>query len=132
MAPIESPSTQRPSIELRSVVLDAPDVAALGAFYERLTGWSATSAGSDWHRLAPVGGGTGIAIQLEPAFVRPTWPSDASHQQMQLHLDLIVDDLAAAAEHATAVGGVLADFQPEDDLRVFLDPVGHPFCLFEH
>ncbi len=50
---------------------------------------------------------------------------------MQLHLDLQVDDLELAAEHATQAGATLADFQPQDDVRVFLDPVGHPFCLFE-
>ncbi len=110
------------SIELRSVVLDAPDVRVLGAFYQRLTGWTPTSDEDDWQRLAPPGGGTGIAIQLEPDFVRPVWPADPSHQQMQLHLDLLVDDLAAAAAHAAATGGVLAEFQPQDDVRVFLDP----------
>ena len=25
----------------------------------------------------------------------------------------------------------LADFQPQDDVRVLLDPDGHPFCLAE-
>jgi len=25
---------------------------------------------------------------------------------------------------------VLADFQPHDDVRVYLDPAGHPFCLW--
>ena len=24
----------------------------------------------------------------------------------------------------------LADFQPQDDLRVCLDPAGHPLCLY--
>jgi predicted enzyme related to lactoylglutathione lyase len=119
------------NISFRSVVLDAPDVPQLGAFYERLLGWSASSKESDWWRLQPDDTGTGISIQLEPNFVRPTWPSDTSHQQMQLHLDLLVDDLDAASEHATAAGATLADFQPQDDVRVFLDPVGHPFCLFE-
>ena len=118
------------SIELRSVVLDAPDVRELGAFYQHLTGWSPTSDEADWQRLAPAGGGAGIAIQLEPDFVRPVWPSSTTHQQMQLHLDLLVDDLQAAAAHATEAGATLAPFQPQDDVRVFLDPVGHPFCLF--
>jgi predicted enzyme related to lactoylglutathione lyase len=118
-------------ISFRSVVLDAPDVAELGAFYERLLGWSATSRDSDWWRLQPADGGTGLSIQLEPNHVRPTWPSDTTHQQMQLHLDLQVDDLGAASQHATEAGATLADFQPQDDVRVFLDPVGHPFCLFE-
>jgi len=25
---------------------------------------------------------------------------------------------------------VLAEFQPQDDVRVLFDPSGHPFCLF--
>ncbi|CAA9397368.1 MAG: hypothetical protein AVDCRST_MAG35-712 [uncultured Quadrisphaera sp.] len=49
---------------------------------------------------------------------------------MQLHLDLAVDDLAAALDHARACGAVLAGHQPQDDVRVLLDPAGHPFCLF--
>ena len=24
----------------------------------------------------------------------------------------------------------LADFQPQEDVRVYLDPAGHPFCLW--
>ena len=51
---------------------------------------------------------------------------------MQLHLDIRVDDLAAATEHALATGARLADFQPQDDVRVLLDPAGHPFCFFEN
>jgi hypothetical protein len=31
-----------------------------------------------------------------------------------------------------SAGAVPADFQPQDDVRVFLDPAGHPFCLFVH
>jgi predicted enzyme related to lactoylglutathione lyase len=120
-----------PEIRFRSVVLDAPDVPELAAFYKRLLGWPATSEESDWARLEPAPGQTGLAIQLEPQFVRPSWPSDTTHQQMQLHLDLQVDDLEAASEHATRAGATLADFQPQADVRVFLDPVGHPFCLFE-
>jgi predicted enzyme related to lactoylglutathione lyase len=120
-----------PEIRFRSVVLDAPDVPELAAFYKRLLGWPPTSEEPDWARFEPAPGQTGLAIQLEPQFVRPSWPSDTAHQQMQLHLDLQVDDLDAASEHATRAGATLADFQPQDDVRVFLDPVGHPFCLFE-
>jgi hypothetical protein len=29
-----------------------------------------------------------------------------------------------------AQGATLADFQPQDDVSVCLDPAGHPFCLF--
>jgi hypothetical protein len=47
-----------------------------------------------------------------------------------MHLDIEVDDLEAAGAHAVAAGAVLADYQPQDDVRVYLDPAGHPFCLW--
>jgi predicted enzyme related to lactoylglutathione lyase len=121
-------------LELRSVVLDAQDVHALGEFYQRLLGWPMTSDADDptWLRIAPAGGGTGLAIQYEPHYQAPVWPADATHQQMQLHLDLRVENLPAAAAHAESVGATLAGFQPQDDVRVYLDPAGHPFCLFEN
>jgi hypothetical protein len=28
-----------------------------------------------------------------------------------------------------SLGATKADFQPGDTFRVYLDPVGHPFCL---
>lgn len=37
-----------------------------------------------------------------------------------------VFDLAAAVEHAVELGATVADFQPQDDVRVLLDPVGPP------
>lgn len=49
---------------------------------------------------------------------------------MTAHLDIKVDDLDAASAHAVAGGATGADFQPQDDVRVHLDPAGHPFCLF--
>lgn len=60
----------------------------------------------------------------------PVWPAGPGDPQMSMHLDFEVDDLDAAAAHAVAAGARLAGFQPQDDVRVFLDPAGHPFCLF--
>jgi hypothetical protein len=48
---------------------------------------------------------------------------------MQLHLDIEVDDLESAVAHAVAAGAEVAGCQPQDDVRVCLDPAGHPFCL---
>ena len=31
---------------------------------------------------------------------------------------------------AIRAGAVLAEFQPQLDVRVMVDPAGHPFCLF--
>ncbi len=35
-----------------------------------------------------------------------------------------------AVADAAGLGATLADFQPQDDVRVMLDPEGHPFCLY--
>lgn len=78
----------------------------------------------------PVALTAGLSFQTESAYVRPTWPAGPGDQQMMLHLDIEVDDLAAAGAHAIAAGAVLADYQPQEHVRVYLDPAGHPFCLW--
>jgi len=118
-----------PTFELCGVVLDAPDAQELGRFYQRLTGWPAIMDEPGWYKIAPVGTRNGISFQTEPRYVAPVWPADGSHQQMQLHLDLLVNDLSAACAHARSVGASPAEVQPQQDVRVYLDPAGHPFCL---
>jgi catechol 2,3-dioxygenase-like lactoylglutathione lyase family enzyme len=115
---------------LSTVVLDAPDAVALADFYRRLLGWAVERAEADWVKIVPLDGGTALSFQTESVYVRPTWPAGPGEQQMMLHLDIKVDDLEAAGAHAIAVGAVLADHQPQDDVRVYLDPAGHPFCLW--
>ena len=119
------------TFELSTTVLDAPDARALAAFYRDLLGWQTMADEPDWVMLRPADGGTGLSFQSEPAFVRPTWPSSTEHQQMQMHLDVYVSDMVAGTAKALALGAQLADWQPQEDVRVLLDPVGHPFCLFE-
>jgi catechol 2,3-dioxygenase-like lactoylglutathione lyase family enzyme len=122
--------TQPPRLRLSAVVLDAPHAPALAAFYRRLLGWSVQKEEADWVQLAAPDGCSGLSFQTERAYVRPTWPAKPGAQGMMLHLDIEVDELAAAGAHAEAAGAVLADFQPQDDVRVYLDPAGHPFCLY--
>jgi catechol 2,3-dioxygenase-like lactoylglutathione lyase family enzyme len=118
-----------PRLTLSGIVLDSADPHALSEFYQRLLGWPVIQNESDWVKLgAPAG--PGLSFQLEPDYVRPTWPAAAQHQQMMVHLDILVDDLEEAGAHAQAQGATLADFQPQEDVRVYLDPDGHPFCLF--
>ncbi len=71
-----------------------------------------------------------LSFQREPGYVRPVWPAEPGDQQMMIHLEILVDDLERAGAHATACGAVIADHQPQDDVRVYLDPAGHPFCLW--
>lgn len=121
--------TQVPTLRLFATTLDAPDAQELAGFYRRLLGWPAEEDEPGWVTLRPPGGGAGLSFQTEPAYVRPVWPAGPGDPQMQAHLDILVEDLAAAGEHAEAAGAVLADYQPQDDVRVYLDPAGHPFCL---
>jgi catechol 2,3-dioxygenase-like lactoylglutathione lyase family enzyme len=119
------------TFRLSSVVLGAPDAVVLARFYERLLGWSPVDVDEGWVKLAPPDGGTAISVQQEAGYVPPVWPSGPGDPQMQAHLDIGASDLAAAESLAVSLGAVLADFQPQDDVRVYLDPAGHPFCLFE-
>jgi predicted enzyme related to lactoylglutathione lyase len=115
-----------PVVGLTATVIDAPDPRALAAFYGRLLGWPIGRDEPDWVTLRPPLGGPGLSFQTEGAFARPTWPAGPGTQQMMMHLDIEVDDL----EVAVAAGAVLAEYQPQEDVRVYLDPAGHPFCLW--
>ena len=119
-----------PRLTLSGIVLGAPDARELAAFYRRLLGWPVIQDGTGWVKLDPPDGGPGLSFQDEEAYVPPVWPAGPGDQQMMVHLDIQVDDLDDAGKHAEEAGAVPADFQPQDDVRVYLDPVGHPFCLF--
>jgi Glyoxalase-like domain len=47
-----------------------------------------------------------------------------------MHLDIEVPDLESAVKFATEAGATQAEHQPQDTVRVMLDPDGHPFCLY--
>jgi catechol 2,3-dioxygenase-like lactoylglutathione lyase family enzyme len=119
-----------PRMTLSGIVLGSPDAQVLAAFYRRLLGWAVEQDEPDWVKLSAPDGGPGLSFQTEADYVRPTWPAGPGDQQMMVHLDIAVDDLDAAGAHAVAAGAVLAEYQPQDRVRVYLDPAGHPFCLF--
>ena len=122
--------TQIPRMALAGIVLDSPEARALAAFLRLLLGWSVEQDEPGWVKLSAPDGGPGLSFQTEAAYVRPNWPAGPGDQQMMLQLDIGVDDLEAAGAHAIAAGAVLADHQPQVGVRVYLDPAGHPFCLF--
>ena len=99
-----------------------------GDFIDEVTGMPGSR--SEIVVLRPPGGGTGLSFQTESKYVRPVWPAGPGDQQMMLHLDIEVDDLVNASEQAKKAGAQMAEFQPQDNVRVFLDPAGHPFCLY--
>lgn len=129
----------KPKPKLDLVVLDCPDPLVLARFYADVLGWTREdSSDADFATLAPPDGGinpdnpdghTTLGFQRIDDWVEPTWPG-GSHPQ-QVHLDLSVPDIAQAEPAVIAAGARVHEHQPSTDggFRVYLDPVGHPFCL---
>lgn len=132
--------------QLRQVVLDTTDARALAEFYRQLLGYDyrpgdeppapgePDPAGHDWLVLKDPGGTARIAFQQVPQLTETTWPDGQVPQQ--LHLDLTVTtvpDLDAQHQRALGLGARLRydrSDDPEEPLRVYADPAGHPFCIF--
>jgi catechol 2,3-dioxygenase-like lactoylglutathione lyase family enzyme len=114
------------SIRLSSVTVNCPDAAGLAAFYADITGGRIAFSNPDWAVVNSPGGR--IDFQTVPGHSPPTWPGNTSPNR--LHLDFLVDDLAAAEARVLAAGATRYQFQPNSGhCLVFADPAGHPFCL---
>ena len=120
------------TIRFNVTALDCPEPLALANFYSKLTGLEVEPLGDvapqdvTWIELLHDGKPT-IAFQKVPAYVAPIWPEGPVPQQV--HIDFAVDDLDAAEEVALSLGARKSPFQPGQTFRVYVDPVGHPFCL---
>ncbi|GAB1694555.1 VOC family protein [Krasilnikovia sp. M28-CT-15] len=113
------------------VVLDAPDPLALAHFYADLMDWKIVKDECNFVGIAPMGEHVEyFAFQQATDYEPPVWPAQPGRQQMMLHLDIEVPDLEAAVAAAVRAGARLADHQPQETVRVLLDPAGHPFCLY--
>jgi catechol 2,3-dioxygenase-like lactoylglutathione lyase family enzyme len=130
---------------IRQVVLDTTDARGLAEFYRALFGLryregdeppapgEADTRGQDWLVLRG-GDGVPLAFQQVASLPTATWPEGPVPQQ--LHLDTTVPDVAALdAQHerAVALGARLLHDRsddPDEPLRVYADPAGHPFCIF--
>lgn len=119
-----------PGLMLTTVNISAPDPGSLARFYQQLLGWQIEAEEPEWVLLRAADGGVGLSFQTESSYVRPVWPAGPSDQQMMMHLEVRVVDLESAGAHARECGATLAHYQPQDDVRVYLDPAGHPFCLW--
>ena len=126
-------------------VLDCREPRRLADFYRDLVGYEYRSGdetptdGEDWLVLKPTAGDHGLAFQLNPEHVPPVWtpePDRPGDQQMMVHLDMGVSDVASLEAQRLRVlslgGAVLYDRSDDDEepLYVFADPAGHPFCIF--
>ena len=106
--------------------MDCPDPAALAAFYSELLGLPVTWQEDDFAVVSADDTTSGIGFQLARDFQPPRWPDPDRPQQM--HFDVMVDDVEAAAPRVLALG---ARALPGGDSHspVYADPAGHPFCL---
>ncbi len=130
---------------VRQVVLDSLDARALAEFYRRMFGLryregdevpadgTPDERGADWLVLRNPGG-IQLAFQQTTDVTPATWPDGAVPQQ--LHLDTVVPSVAELNlqhERALALGAKLLfdrSDDPDEPLRVYADPDGHPFCVF--
>jgi catechol 2,3-dioxygenase-like lactoylglutathione lyase family enzyme len=120
-------------MRISAAVLSARDARELAYFYSRLLGWTVVEDYPGWVRVRHPSGEltpAGLSFAHEEDHVAPVWPTSPDEQQMMVHLDIAVDDLDAGVAWALELGATLAEFQPQDRVRVMLDPAGHPFCLF--
>lgn len=132
--------------KLCQVVLDCTDARALAEFYRSLLGLVyrpgdeppqaglPDERGRDWLVLRTPEGASQLAFQQVARLPESTWPEDGVPQQ--LHLDLVVnsvEELRVQHERVLRLGGRLRldrSDDPEEPLRVYADPAGHPFCVF--
>lgn len=114
--------------KLKTVVLDAPDIARLSAFYTALAGWTQQYGDEEWITMV-TDDGWRIGLQSAPDHLPPRWPDPAYPQQA--HFDLRVPDVAAATARAVELGATL--LQENGRWNTLADPAGHPFdlCLAE-
>ena len=110
------------------LALEAPDPGALGRFYAELLGWPVVHD-EPGTTVVATPNGSFLVFQQADGYRAPVWPPAAGEQRPMLHLDFQVGDLEEACAEAVALGAAVADHQPQDQVRVLLDPVGHPFCL---
>jgi predicted enzyme related to lactoylglutathione lyase len=121
-------------------VLDAADPIELARFYSRLLGWTMTDcegprpgypANDGWARLISPSGESKLEFQWEEHYTPPVWPPVPGEAQMMIHLDVIVEDLAAGVAWALEAGATIAEHQPQKHGYhvIMLDPAGHPFCM---
>jgi predicted enzyme related to lactoylglutathione lyase len=109
--------------------IEAPDPGTLAAFYSRLLDWPVVHQEPGTAIIKPPQDSIYMVFQLAEGYVPPTWPPAPGEQRTMMHLDIQVDDLDAATVDAVALGARVAEFQPQANVRVLLDPAGHPFCL---
>jgi hypothetical protein len=95
------------------VNVDTADVGVLARFHSELRGWPI------WE----------LCIQRNPDYVRPVGPAGPGEQQ-DAAPGVRGDRPGSETARAVELGAELPAHRPQDDVRVLLDPAGHPSCLY--
>jgi predicted enzyme related to lactoylglutathione lyase len=114
-----------PQTSLMGVMIDCPDVKTLSRFYAELLGKPMTYE-QDGVAMIGEDGAQPVMFQQVEQYTAPRWPDPAFPQQ--IHLDVTVEDVAAAERAALDIGARRLDGAGEN-WRVYADPAGKPFCL---
>ena len=131
---------------IRQTVLDTTDPRGLAEFYRHMFGLQyrpgdepppagePDERGQDWLVLRMPDGGRSLAFGKADDVAETTWPEPGVPQQMHLDTSVpSVEELERQHERALALGARLRydrTDDPEEPLRVYADPAGHPFCIF--
>ena len=116
-------------LRLTDFIIDCPDTMKLAAFYSSVTGIPVKDDSNE-HWAGIQMGGIELAFTQVEDYQAPRWP-DHEHPK-QFHLDFEVDDMEAEHRRVLSLGATLQRDCMDPDgygFRVFVDPVGHPFCL---
>ncbi|MET7637571.1 VOC family protein [Streptomyces sp. NPDC005438] len=111
-------------------VLDCPDPGALARFYATVIGGTVRGEG-DWVEVESPEGTRVLAFQRSEGYIPPRWPGQEHSQQAHLDFDLPRDRWPEAGARLIELGARLVqdDGDGARNFVVYLDPVGHPFCL---
>ena len=109
--------------------IEAPDPSALARFYSDLIGWPVGHEEPGTAIVAASPAGPFLVFQQADDYRAPVWPPVEGAQRPMMHFDFQVGDLDSAVAEAIDLGATLASEQPNETVRVLLDPAGHPFCL---
>ena len=112
--------------KLGAVSLNCPDPHELALFYSKLLEKEISFESEDFSAIQL--DNLWLSMQRVEDFKPSSWPT--SETPNHVHLDFAVADLDAGEAQALSAGATLATEQPDRDRwRVFLDPVGNPFCV---
>lgn len=112
---------------VKAIALDGPNPVELAGFYQRVLGGDLDTSDPEWVELDCGLGNAKLTFQPSTSYVPPKFPDPNGSQQ--IHLDVQVSDFDTAEPKVLEAGATKVEGQEHDGFRVYVDPVGHPFCL---